>query len=149
MKNQKDNSVEVVNFFKSWFDEKVNTITGAANSGAESISFTADGEEFANIKGRDKDMFLLGLKASIHCIGKFPISMTAADGISLIETSDSQRLEFLIQNRLRIEKWNIAPETEKYYVYNDEDDLVADAFTSREAIDLAIQKYEEATNDQC
>ena len=149
MKNQKDNSVEVVNFFKSWFDEIVNTITGAAESDAKTISFTAAGEEFANIKGRDKDMFLLGMKSAVHCIGKFPFSMTGADGASLIETSDSQRLEFLIQNRLRIEKWNIAPETEKYYVYNDEDDLVADAFTSREAIDLAIQKYEEANNDQC
>ncbi|ENX58172.1 hypothetical protein F902_02572 [Acinetobacter higginsii] len=143
MDKQQEEFVAVINNFKEWFDEVVNTITGAADSGAKTISFTANGgDEVANIEGRDKDMFLLGMKSAVQCIGKFPFSLTDADDVSLISTNDSNRLEFLITNRLRVEKWCVGQGTEKYFVYNDEDELVAQGFTSREAIDLAIQKYE-------
>lgn len=143
MDKQQDKFVAVINNFKEWFDETVGTITNAAESDAKTISFTAgSGEEFANIEGRDKDMFLLGMKSAVHCIGKFPYTMTDADDVSLITTNDSNRLEFLITNRLRVEKWCVGQGAEKYFVYNDEDELVAQDFTSREAIDQAIQKYE-------
>lgn len=143
MDKQQDQFVAVINNFKEWFDEKVSVITNAAESDAKTISFTVDGgEEFANIEGRDKDMFLLGMKAAVHSIGKFPFTMTDADDVSLITTNDSNRLEFLISNRLRVEKWCVGQGVEKYFIYNDEDELVAQDFTSREAIDQAIQKYE-------
>ncbi len=143
MDNKNEHVVELVNHLKFWFDEKVNTISGAANSDAKTISFTANGgNEFANIEGRDKDMFLLGMRAALHGLGVFPIEMTASDGSSLIATNDSNRLEFLISNRLRVEKWNVGAGTEKYFVYNDEDELVSQEFTGRDAIDLAIQKFD-------
>lgn len=149
MDNKNEHVVELVNHLKFWFDEKVNTISGAANSDAKTISFTANGgDEFANIEGRDKDMFLLGMQAALHGLGAFPIEMTASDGSSLIATNDSNRLEFLISNRLRVEKWNVGAGTEKYFVYNDEDELVSQEFTGRDAIDLAIQKYESPEEEE-
>lgn len=142
MDNQETQTIQLVNHFKEWYDEKINTITGFSESGVKSISFTEnEGEEFANITGRDKDMFLLGLKISLDIIGAFPISMTDANDLSLIDTTDSNRLQFLTENRLRVEKWNTAPSTTQYYVYNDEDSLVSQDFTMRDAIDLAIEKY--------
>ena len=88
-------------------------------------------------------MFLAGLKTAGSVFGKFPISIDTPDG-QYEMTSDSKRLEFLISNRLRVEQWNTAPNSIKYFVYNDEDDLVAEDFTSREAIDKAMQTYLEA-----
>lgn len=137
------NAVEVVVYFKEWFDEKINTILGAADSNAKQVSFASADKEFANITGRDKDMFLLGMRSSAISLGEFPISMTE-DGISILPTSDSKRLEFLIENRLRVERWNTAPDSVIYVVYNDDDEAVAKDFTSREAIDLAIKKYDTA-----
>ncbi|QNX03318.1 hypothetical protein IC798_08560 [Acinetobacter seifertii] len=143
MDNKNEEVIELVNHLKFWFDEKINTISGAANSDAKTISFTGlDGSETANIEGRDKNMFLLGMRSALHCLGNFPIEMTSQDGSTLIATNDSNRLEFLVSNRLRVEKWNVGAGTEKYFVYNDEDELVSQDFTSRDAIDLAIQKYE-------
>ncbi|WP_238797018.1 hypothetical protein [Acinetobacter pittii] len=142
MDNKNEEVVELVNHLKFWFDEKINTISGAANSDAKTISFTGNGgDEFANIEGRDKDMFLLGMRSALHCLGNFPIEMTAQDGSTLIATNDSNRLQFLISNRLRVEKWNVGAGTEKYFVYNDEDELVSQDFTGRDAIDSAIQKF--------
>lgn len=90
MENQQNQFIAVINNFKEWFDEVVSTITGAANSDSKTISFTANGgEEFAKIEGRDKDMFLLGMKSAVQCIGKFPFTMTGADEVSLITTNDS------------------------------------------------------------
>lgn len=141
--DNKNDVVELVNHFKFWFDEKVNTISSAANSNAQTIYFTAKSdEEIASLNGRDKDMFLLGMRSALHCLGSFPIELNAPDGSTLLATNDSNRLEFLIANRLRVEKWNVGAGTEKYFVYNDEDELVSQDFTSRDAIDLAVQKYE-------
>lgn len=145
MDKEQEKVVELINYLKEWFDEKINTIKGAAESDALKISFTSGDKEFANIAGRDKDMFLPGLKTSTTVLGDFPISMTAPDGHSLITTSDSNRLEFLIENRLRIERWNVAEERQ-YFVFNEDDEVIAQDFTSREAIDLAIQKYKSAEN---
>lgn len=148
MDNKQDEVVLLVNHFKEWFDEKTNTLAGAANSNAETISFTENGgNEFAKISGRDKNMFLLGMRQAVLSLGDFPISMTDTGGHSLIATNDSNRLEFLIENRLRVEKWNTSPETVIYIVRDDSDDLVTQDFTAREAIDLAIKKYQEPAHE--
>lgn len=140
-----DNELQVIKtieYLKNWFEQGVNTINGAANSDAESVKIQgADDEDVIEITGRDKNMFLAGLTTAGSLFGKFPISIDTPIG-SLEITTDSKRLEFLINNRLRVEKWCVGQGTEKFFVYNDEDELVAQDFISREAIDLSIQKYE-------
>lgn len=136
--------IKTIEYLRNWFETGINTINGAADSSAKSIKLTGgDITEEIEITGRDKNMFLAGLKTAGSVFGKFPISIDTPDG-QYEMTSDSKRLEFLISNRLRVEQWNAAPNSIKYFVYNDEDDLVAKNFTSREAIDKAMQTYLEA-----
>lgn len=136
--------IKTIEYFKNWFEEGINTINGAADSDAESVRLQGgDGKDEIEITGRDKNMFLAGLKTAGSLFGKFPISIDTPKGPFEI-TTDSKRLEFLIQNRLRTEKWNVNPTTAKYFVYNDEDCSIAEDFTHRGAIDKAMEKYLEA-----
>lgn len=51
----------------------------------------------------------------------------------------SKYLEFLVENRLRVEKWNTSPCKELYYVMNDEDVAIAQHQDMSTAIDMAIE----------
>lgn len=51
----------------------------------------------------------------------------------------SKHLEFLVENRLRVEKWNTSPCQELYYVMNDEDVAIAQHQDMSTAIDMAIE----------
>lgn len=51
----------------------------------------------------------------------------------------SKYLEFLVENRLRVEKWNTSPCQELYYVMNDEDVAIAQHQDMSTAIDMAIE----------
>lgn len=53
---------------------------------------------------------------------------------------DENRLEFLVENRLRVERWNTSPCIELYYVMNDDDTSIAQHADLYTAIDLAIEK---------
>ena len=55
--------------------------------------------------------------------------------------TDTDRLEFLMENRIRIEKWHTNPATEFYYVMNEDGESVARELTGREAIDAAMAEY--------
>lgn len=61
--------------------------------------------------------------------------------------TDSIRLDFLLENRIRVEKWNTNPSTQFYFVMNEDDESVAKALDGREAIDKAIQHFEDLEND--
>lgn len=54
-------------------------------------------------------------------------------------SKDTERLNFLIENRVRVEKWNVSPIQERYFVYDDDDELIADELTGRRAIDKAMK----------
>lgn len=49
------------------------------------------------------------------------------------------RLEFLVEHRFRVEKWNTHPCQELYYVMNDEDVAIAQHQDMSTAIDMAIE----------
>jgi len=51
----------------------------------------------------------------------------------------SKHLEFLVEKRLRVEKWNTSPCQELYYVMNDEDVAIAQHQDMSTAIDMAIE----------
>lgn len=136
--------IKTIEYLKNWFETGVNTINGAADSDAQTVKLHGgDSEDVIEITGRDKNMFLAGLKTAGSLFGKFPISIDTPEG-SFEITTDSKRLEFLIQNRLRVEKWNTSPNRIEYFVYNDEDEVIAQDFTHRDAIDNAMATYLEA-----
>ncbi|RZG77751.1 hypothetical protein [Acinetobacter sp. WCHAc060025] len=137
-------TIETITYLKNWFESCVNTINGAADSDAQSVKLQGgDGKDDIEITGRDKNMFLAGLKTAGSFFGKFPISIDTPEG-SFEITTDSKRLEFLVQNRLRVEKWNTTPNHIEYFVYDDEDKVIAQDFTHRDAIDKAMESYLEA-----
>ena len=136
--------IETITYLKNWFESCVNTINGAADSDAQSVKLQGGNDkDDIEITGRDKNMFLAGLKTAGSLFGKFPISIDTPEGPFEI-TTDSKRLEFLVQNRLRVEKWNTGPNRIEYFVYNDEDEVIAQDFTHRDAIDNAMATYLEA-----
>lgn len=53
---------------------------------------------------------------------------------------EENRLMFLVENRLRVERWNTSPMTQLYYVMNDEDTSIAQHSDLYKAIDIAIEK---------
>ena len=136
--------IETIAYLKNWFESGVNTINGADDSDAQSVKLQGgDGKDDIEITGRDKNMFLAGLKTAGSLFGKFPISIDTPEGPFEI-TTDSKRLEFLVQNRLRVESLNTASNCIKYFVYDDEDNVIAQDFTHRDAIDEAMKTYLEA-----
>lgn len=53
--------------------------------------------------------------------------------------TDTERLDFIIENNLRIERWSTSPEHQLYQVIDDvEDDVVGESINAREAIDQAM-----------
>lgn len=62
--------------------------------------------------------------------------------------TESTRLDFLLENRIRIEKWHTNPSSEFYFVMNEDDESIAKAKDGRDAIDQAIQQLKEDKNDQ-
>ena len=98
--------LKTIEYLQNWFETGINTINDAANSGAESVKLEGgDGADTIELTGRDKNIFLAGLKTAGSLFGKFPISVDTPEGPFEIST-DSKRLEFLVQNRLRVEQWN-------------------------------------------
>ena len=57
--------------------------------------------------------------------------------------TESTRLDFLLENRIRIEKWNTNPSSEFYFVMNEDDESIAKAKDGRDAIDEAMKTFEE------
>ncbi|MCK0915059.1 hypothetical protein [Acinetobacter pittii] len=56
---------------------------------------------------------------------------------------DSARLDFIMENRIRVEKWNTNPSTQYYFVMNEDDESIAKELDGRDAIDAAIKFFEE------
>lgn len=54
--------------------------------------------------------------------------------------TEESRLDFLVENRLRVERWNTSPFAQFYYVMNDEDVSIVHHEDLRTAIDLAMKK---------
>lgn len=53
--------------------------------------------------------------------------------------TESSRLDFMAENRLRAEKWNTSPCVQMYYIMNDDDVSIAQDKDLRTAIDMAIE----------
>ena len=68
----------------------------------------------------------------------------AKKDLAQIQT-DSTRLDFLLENRIRVEKWNTNPSTEFYFVMNEDEESIAKALDGREAVDEAIQYFKETS----
>ena len=62
--------------------------------------------------------------------------------------TDSTRLDFLMENRIRVEKWNTNPSTQFYFVMNEDDESIAKELDGRDAVDAAIKYFEELESDQ-
>lgn len=54
---------------------------------------------------------------------------------------DTQRLDFLIENRLRVERWMRNPTNCIYQVTDEDDTVLAEATDSRDAIDKAYLEF--------
>lgn len=57
--------------------------------------------------------------------------------------TESTRLDFLLENRIRIEKWHTNPSSEFYFVMDEDGESIAKAKNGREAIDEAMKTFEE------
>lgn len=80
-----------------------------------------------------------------------PIPFTQLIALSQKELNsfenEANRLDFLITNRLRVEKWNTSPLTELYYVMDSDDVSIAQDQDSRAAIDKAIAVMDGLDNE--
>jgi hypothetical protein len=57
--------IETITYLKNWFESCVNTINGAADSDAQSVKLQGGNDkDDIEITGRDKNMFLAGLKTA-------------------------------------------------------------------------------------
>ena len=54
-------------------------------------------------------------------------------------------MDFLLENRIRVEKWNTNSSSEFYFVMNEDDVSIAKAKDGRDAIDEAITIFAEET----
>jgi uncharacterized membrane-anchored protein len=59
--------------------------------------------------------------------------------------TESTRLDFLLENRIRVEKWNTNPSSQFYFVMNEDGESIAKAKDGRDAIDGAMATFEEET----
>lgn len=57
--------------------------------------------------------------------------------------TESTRLDFLLENRIRVEKWNTNPSSEFYFVMNEDGESIAKAKDGRDAIDEAMATFED------
>lgn len=62
--------------------------------------------------------------------------------------SESTRLDFILENRIRVEKWNTNPSTQYYFVMNEDDESIAKELDGRDAVDAAIKYFEDLARDQ-
>ena len=62
--------------------------------------------------------------------------------------TESTRLDFILENRIRVEKWNTNPSTQFYFVMNEDDESIAKELDGRDAVDAAIKYFEELESDQ-
>lgn len=62
--------------------------------------------------------------------------------------TETNRLDFLVENRLRVERWNTSPSAQFYYVMNDEDVSIVHHENLRTAVDLAMKKLNEEAVEQ-
>lgn len=53
--------------------------------------------------------------------------------------TDTDRLDFIINNSLRIENWNRLPDLNIYQLIDDENEIVGESTEARIAIDQAIR----------
>lgn len=80
---------------------------------------------------------------------KYPVPFTdlvdlARKDLAQIQT-ESTRLDFMLDNRIRVEKWNTNPSSEFYFVMNEDDESIAKAEDGRDAIDEAMAAIAEET----
>lgn len=80
---------------------------------------------------------------------KHPIPFTklidlARKDLEQIQT-ESTRLDFMLENRIRVEKWHTNPSSEFYFVMNEDDESIAKAKDGRDAIDEAMAALAEET----
>ncbi|WP_336148237.1 hypothetical protein [Acinetobacter ursingii] len=68
----------------------------------------------------------------------------ARQDLEQIQT-ESTRLDFMLENRIRVEKWNTNPSSEFYFVMNEDDESIAKAKDGRDAIDEAMAALAEET----
>lgn len=78
---------------------------------------------------------------------KHPVPFTklidlAKKDLDQIQT-ESTRLDFMLENRIRIEKWNTNPSTQLYFVMNEDGESIAKAKDGRDAIDEAMATFED------
>lgn len=59
--------------------------------------------------------------------------------------TESTRLDFLLENRIRVEKWHTNPSSEFYFVMNEDGESIAKAKDGRDAVDEAMATFEEET----
>lgn len=79
--------------------------------------------------------------------GKVPVPFSklidlAKKDLEQIQT-ESTRLDFLLENRIRVEKWNTNPSSEFYFVMNEYGESIAKAKDGRDAIDEAMATFED------
>lgn len=62
--------------------------------------------------------------------------------------TESSRLDFLVENRLRVERWNTSPCIQLYYVMNDDDVSITHHEDLRTAVDLAMEQLKREIEEQ-
>lgn len=75
--------------------------------------------------------------------------ISAASDLELEQLqTELARLDFLVENRLRVERWNTSPFAEFYYVMNDEDVSITQHEDLRTAVDLAMEQLKKEEEEQ-
>ena len=93
-----------------------------------------------NIKNDDTNANIAEVKLS-------DLIEKAKKDLEQIQT-ESTRLDFILENRIRVEKWNTNPSTQFYFVMNEDDESIAKELDGRDAVDAAIKYFEELESDQ-
>lgn len=90
----------------------------------------------------------IGIKGSEPIETEFSKLLLASDLELEKMQKEESYLDFLVENRLRVERWNTSPLTQFYYVMNDEDVSIVDHEDLRTAIDLAMTKLNKEEAEQ-
>jgi len=92
----------------------------------------------------DSITFNLQVEGKTHPVPFTKLITLAKNDLEKIQT-ESARLDFLLENRIRVEKWNTNPSSEFYFVMNEDDESIAKAKDGRDAIDEAMATLGEET----
>ena len=92
----------------------------------------------------DSITFNLPVEGKTHPVPFTKLITLAKNDLEKIQT-ESARLDFLLENRIRVEKWNTNPSSEFYFVMNEDDESIAKAKDGRDAIDEAMATLGEET----